>query len=289
MDRPDISIVIVNWKVKDLLQNCINSILIYKDKYNVEIFVVDNDSGDGSVEMIKNDYPEIKLIALDKNIGFGSANNLAIKQARADYIFLLNPDTEITKDFFNNIFEYVKNNPEIDIIGPKIINDDGSKQASVRRNPDLFSQVLVLLKLTNVPILNIFLNHYFYRDFDYNKEQSVDQIMGAAMFIKRSVFNKIDAFDEKFFVWFEEVDLCKRAKQFGLNIKYFPGAYITHHGGESFSKSNILKKQKMFNKSLLYYFSKHKPLWQTLIILLLIPVNIILTLSYVLFRKAKTE
>jgi len=289
MDRPDISIIIVNWKVKDLLQSCINSILSYKDNYNIDIFVVDNDSCDGSVEMLKADYPEVKLIALDKNIGFGSANNLAIKQARADYIFLLNPDTEVTKDFFKNILQYTKNNPSVDIVGPKIINDDGSKQASVRRNPDLFSQILVLLKLTNIPGANKFLDHYFFKNFDYNKEQAVDQIMGAAMFIKRSVFNKIDAFDEKFFVWFEEVDLCKRAKSFGLDIRYFPGAYIIHHGGESFSKSNILKKQKMFNKSLLYYFSKHKPLWQTTIILLLVPVNIILTLSYVLFRKAKTE
>ncbi|MFA6307619.1 MAG: glycosyltransferase family 2 protein [Patescibacteria group bacterium] len=289
MDRPDLSVIIVNWKVKNLLQTCINSILVYKDNYKIEIFVIDNDSGDGSVEMINKNYPEVKLIALDKNIGFGAANNLAIKQARADYIFLLNPDTELTKDFFTKIFQYIQNNPNVDIVGPKIINDDGSKQASVRRNPDLFSQILVLLKLTNIAGANKFLEHYFFKDFDYSQEQDVDQIMGAAMFIKRSVFNKIAAFDENFFVWFEEVDLCTRAKAFGLNISYFPGAYIIHHGGVSFSKSNILKKQKMFNKSLLYYFFKHKPLWQTIIILLLLPINIILTLSYVLFRKAKTK
>jgi len=289
MTRPDLSIIIVNWKVKNFLKKCLDSILVYQNNYKIEIFVVDNNSQDGSVEMIKNDYSEVKLIALDKNIGFGAANNLALKQASSDYIFLLNPDTEITKDFFTKILQYTKNNPNIDIVGPKIINDDGNKQASVRRNPDLFSQILVLLKLTNISGANKFLDHYFFKDFNYNKEQSVDQIMGAAMFIKKSVFDKIGTFDEKFFVWFEEVDLCKRARQAGIAIKYFPVARIVHHGGRSFSKSNTLKKQMVFNKSLLYYFSKHKPFIQTLLIFLLIPINIILTLSYVLFRKAKTE
>jgi len=289
MDKPDISIIIVNWKVKDLLQKCINSILKYKGNYRIEIFVVDNNSEDGSVEMIRDNYPEVILKALDENIGFGAANNIAIKEARADYIFLLNPDTEITSDFLDNIFTYSRNNPGISIIGPRIINDDGSGQDSIRRFPDLISQVLILLKLRNLLKNNSFINNYLCKDFDYSKEQFVDQIMGAAMFIHKSVIDKIGVFDEKFFIWFEEVDLCKRAQNFGIKIKYFPGAIISHHGGESFSKANILKKQKMFNKSLLVYFSKHKPFWQTFIIFLLIPINLLLTLSYVIFLKAKTK
>ena len=289
MDKPDISIIIVNWKVKDLLQKCIDSILTYHNDYQVEIFVVDNDSQDGSSEMIKNDYSQVNLIALSKNIGFGAANNIAIKQAKADYIFLLNPDTEITKDFLVNIFKYTKENPEIGIIGPKIINDDGSQQHSIRRFPDLFSQILVLLKLKSILVDNKFLNKYLFVDFDYNKEQIVDQIMGAAMFIRKSVFDKIGIFDKKFFIWFEEVDLCKRAKQANISIKYFPGATILHHGGQSFSKSSIFKKQMIFNKSLLYYFFKHKPFVQTLLIFLLIPINIFLTVIYVIFLKGKAK
>lgn len=287
MVKTDVSIIIVNWKVKALLKKCLDSLLVYKNNYNLEIFIVDNNSQDGSVEMINSDYPQVKLLALPKNIGFGAANNLAIKDAKADYIFLLNPDTEITADFFVKIFEYMENNPAVGIVGPKIKNDDASQQPSVRREPDLLSQILILLKLKNVLVDNKLLNKYLFKDFDYNKVQTVDQIMGAAMFIRRSVFDKIGLFDEKFFIWFEEVDFCKRAKQAGVIIKYFPEAVIIHHGAKSFSKSGILRKQIIFNKSLLYYFSKHKSFWQTFIILCLIPINIILTFCYVIFRKSK--
>ena len=252
------------------------------------------------------------LIALKKNIGFGAANNLAIKKATADYIFLLNPDTELTADFFDQAFSYMQNNPAVGILGPKIINSDGSQQASIRNLPNLLSQSLTLFKLQNIlgsdkplePYINksliapvskirkLFsaskaLTHYLAEDFDYSREQSVEQIMGAAMFIRRSVLDKIGVFDTKFFVWFEEVDLCQRAKKAGLEIKYFPQAVIIHHGGQSFSQSQTLKKQKLFNKSLWYYFFKHKPFIQTLIIFLLIPINIGLTLIYVTFFKNK--
>jgi GT2 family glycosyltransferase len=285
----DISIVIVNWKVKDLLEKCLTSIFVNQADYKLEVFVVDNDSQDGSVEMIRQKFPQIVLIALEKNIGFGAANNIAIKKAKSDNIFLLNPDTELTSDFLSNILEYAKNNPAIDFIGPKILNIDNSVQLSVRRSPDLLSQILVLFKLINIPVLNKLLNNYLLKNFDYSKEQDVEQIMGAAMFIRRRVFDKIGIFDKKFFTWFEEVDLCLRASQVGIKIKYWPGASVIHKGGESFSQANNLKKQLIFNKSLLHYFSKHKPFWQTLIILVLIPLNIFLTLIYVIFLKNKTK
>ncbi|MBT4516653.1 MAG: glycosyltransferase family 2 protein [Candidatus Komeilibacteria bacterium] len=287
--KPDISIIIVNWKVKDLLEKSLSSIFAYQKDYQVEVLVVDNNSQDGSVAMIKEKFPQVILISLSDNIGFGAANNLAIKEAQAEYIFLLNPDTEITEDFLDRALTYLKNNPSVGIMAPRIINSDGSKQLSIRRHPDLLSQVLIMFKLKNILVNNKILNNYLLKDFDYNKEQTVDQIMGAAMLIRKSVFEKIGTFDEKFFVWFEEVDLCKRAGQASIIIKYFPSAEIVHQGGESFSKSNSLKKQIIFNKSLLYYFSKHKPIWQSLIILLLIPINIILTLIYVIFFKRKTK
>ena len=109
------------------------------------------------------------------------------------------------------------------------------------------------------------------------------------MVIRPQVFDKIGLFDEKFFIWFEEVDLCRRARQAGIKIKYFPGATIIHQGGASFSKRNVIRKQLIFNKSLLYYFFKHKPLWQSLIIFLLVPVNIILTFIYVIFLQNKQK
>ncbi len=287
--KPDISIIIVNWKVRALLEECLNSIIRYSDGINLDIIVVDNDSQDGTSEMLIMEFPMVRVIALPKNLGFAAANNLALEQIRSDLIFLLNPDTEITEDFFPNILKYFVDNPQVGIVGPKIINPDQSLQLSVRRFPDLRSQILIMLKLKNILVSNKFLSNYLLSNFDYDKEQDVEQIMGAAMIIRRQVFQTIGNFDEKFFIWFEEVDFCRRARQAGIAIKYFPGVKIIHQGGQSFSKRNVLRKQIIFDKSLLRYFFKHQPLWQWLIILVLIPINILLTIIYVFFLKNKYQ
>ena len=289
MSKPDISVIIVNWKVRKLLAKCLDSILENSYGFNLEIFVVDNDSIDGTPEMIMVKYPKVKMICLHKNYGFAKANNLAIKQARADCIFLLNPDTEILPGFFSNILNYLNNNPIVGIVGPKILNNDGSLQPSIRRFPDILSQILVMLKLRNVLGDNKFLDHYLAKDFDYDQEQEVEQIMGAAMIIRREVIERIGMLDEKYFVWFEEVDYCQRANKAGFTIKYFPGTVLIHAGGSSFGQQLVFKNQLVFDRSLLWYFWKHKPFWQWLIVVFLVPINLILTLIYVLFLQKQEE
>lgn len=287
MPKVDLSIIIVNWKVRRLLERCLDSIIANQGNYNLEIFVVDNDSRDGSPEMIMGQYPQVKMIALAKNHGFAKANNLAIKQSSGDLVFLLNPDTEITEGFFDKVLEYMSKHKEVGILAPKIMNTDKSLQHSIRRTPDLFSQILVLLKLTNILSDNKTLNHYLARDFDYDKEQVAEQIMGAAMIIRREVFDKIGLLDENYFVWFEEVDFCNQANKSGIVIKFLPDIYILHHKGASFDKKRMLKKQLIFNKSLLYYFWKNKAIWQWFIILLFVPLNILLTILYAVFISEK--
>ena len=283
----DISIIIVNWKVRLLLKKCLDSILKYKDDLDIEIFVIDNDSKDGSPKMITTNYPEVNMIALKSNYGFAKANNLGLKRAKGKYLLLLNPDTEITKDFFKKVIKYLDKHTDIGILGPQILNPDKSKQDSVRRFPTFFSQILVLLKLKNILSNNKFLTHYLHKSFDYNKIQKVDQVMGAAFFIRRSVLDKIGLLDENFFIWFEEVDYCKRANKFGFVVKYFSEANIIHKGGASFNKQSVIKNQMIFNKSLLRYFKKHKFIIEYLFLLLLIPINILLTYIYAIFFKKK--
>ncbi len=234
--KPDISIVVVNWKVRKLLEKCLQSIRKYKGDLNVEIFVVDNDSHDSTPEMIMAEYPNVTMISLAHNIGFAKANNLAIKQSSADYILLLNPDAEITENFLTNTLKYLKDHPEVGILGPKILNPDGSLQRSVRRFPDLLSQILVLFKLKKVLVNNTILDKYLSRNLDYNKEQSVAQVMGAAMLITRKVINDIGLLDEHFFIWFEEVDYCQRARDAGYDIKYYPNAEVIHQLGARYTK-----------------------------------------------------
>ena len=280
----DISIIIVNWKVRPLLKKCLDSILKYKDNLNIEIFVIDNDSRDGSPEMIMADYSNVNMISLPSNQGFAKANNLGIKQAKGKYILLLNPDTEVTKGFFKKVIKYLDKHTDIGILGPKILNPDNSIQQSVRRFPTFFSQALVLLKLRNI-LDNKFLSHYLHLDFNYHKTQKVDQVMGAAMMIRKSVLDKVGLLDEKFFIWFEEVDYCKRVNDLGSVVKYFSEASIMHHGGSSFNKQLAIKNQIIFNKSLLRYFKKHKSKIEYLLLYLLIPFNLLLTYIYATFFK----
>lgn len=314
MTKPDLSIIIVNWKVRRLLEKCLQSLQKYSDGLQLEIFVVDNDSNDGTSEMMIMEYPDVVTIALPRNIGFAAANNLAVKQINADYVLLLNPDTEVLPNSLSAMLEYMKAHPQTGILGPKILNTDRSLQFSVRRNPGLWSQVFTLLKLQNVladtkPINNFVNNssakffnktrsifsrrgvmaHYLWHDFNYNQTQSVEQLMGAAMMIRHDLIEKIGLFDANFHLWFEEVDYCLRLRQAGYDIVYLAEASISHHSGASFEKRGVMKKQLIFNRSLLHYFWKHKPIWQWFIILLLMPINIILTLLYVAFLQKSTN
>lgn len=288
--KPDLSIIIVNWKVRYLLEKCLDSIYAYAGKYNIEVVVIDNDSRDGTAEMVMVQYPEVIMIALPSNNGFAKANNLGIKRSSSDLVMLLNPDTEITAGFFDKIFDYFHKNPEVGVVGPQILNPDRTNQPSVRSFPTLLSQILILLKLRNIiKDKTPGLKNYLQFDFDYQQEQTVEQIMGAAMIIRRKILDEIGLLDEKFFIWFEEVDFCKRAHDAGIIIKYLPTAKIIHHSGASFDRAKILQKQLIFNKSLLHYFWKHKPFWHYLILLLLMPINLVLTLNYAFLAQKNTE
>lgn len=280
MKEVEISIVIVNWKVRPLLEKCLKSILADTVDFVTEIFVVDNDSRDGTPEMIMAEYPQVTMIALPYNRGFAKANNLALKQASGKYIFLLNPDTEVQLGFFKTIIKYFETHSQIGMLGPRVLNSDFSLQPSVRRFPSLFSQVIILLKLRNFQFGKLLLAKHLAKDFDYNQEQDAEQIMGAAIAMTRGAFETVGYLDEKFFIWFEEVDYCKRAHKKGVVIRYLPTASILHHSGASFKKHKIFRKQLFFNASLLYYFWKHQPIWQTTIILLIMPVNLFMTALY---------
>lgn len=285
MSKPQISIIIVNWKVRPLLEKCLDSILADTQNFSKEIFVVDNDSRDGTPEMIMADYHQVTMIALPRNRGFARANNLALKQSSGDYIFLLNPDTEIQPGFFKIILAYFESHPEVALLGPRILNSDLSQQASIRRLPNLISQLLVLFKLTKVWPNNKFLQKYLAVDFDYNREATVEQIMGATMIMPRKTYENIGLFDQRFFLWLEEVDYCKRIKDAGLVIKYLPTASLIHHSGISFAKAKIFKKQLIFDWSLLYYFFKQKNILQALIILIFLPLNLLLTACYAWWKN----
>lgn len=257
MNKPDISIIIVSWNVKKLLDECLHSIFLNQKNLELEIFVVDNASSDNTAELIADKYPNAKLIANQTNNGFAKANNQALKQAQGENILLLNPDTLIRPENFHLALDFFKNNPKAGIMGCRHLNPDLSQQSSIRNFPSFLPIFLILTKLAKLIPQAKSLNKYFARNFDYHKTQPVDQPAGSYLLIRRQVFNEIGLLDEKFFYWFEEVDFCKRAKKSGWEIWYNNQPEIIHYGGQSFGQEMTLKKQIIFFKSAFHYFRKH--------------------------------
>lgn len=275
-----ISIVIVSWRVKKALADCLASIEKYSGETQVETIVVDNNSKDGTVEMIEEDFPEVKVIANDSNNGFAKACNQGLEISNGEYVFLLNPDTKVLPGSLKKLEAILYNNPSVGIVGPKILNRDGSIQKSVRRFPDLLSQILVLLKLVNINSNLKPLKNYLQKDFDYTTEQEVEQLMGAALMFRKDLIKKIGKLDERFYIWFEEIDYCYRTKKANLKVLYTPEASVVHQRGASFKQVLPLRRQLIFNTSLLKYFAKNVGLLQTIILALFVPINILLTIIY---------
>jgi len=281
----DLSIIIVNWKVKDLLEKCLRSIFLQTKNISFEVFVVDNNSGDGSVEMVREKFPQVNLTSSADNLGFAKGNNLAIKKSRGRYILLLNPDTEILDNALEKMVRFMDTYPECGIAGCKLLNPDLTLQPSVRAFPDFASQIFILLKIHHLFPHTKTMYKYLVQNFDYEKTQEVDQVMGAFMMIRREVINKIGILDENFWIWFEEVDFCKRAKAVGFKILYTPEAKIIHHYGQSFKQAMGVKKQKDFNRSLSYYFKKHGTKGEWFLIQILRPLSLSLAWLAQIFKK----
>lgn len=262
-----ISVIIVSWNVRELLKRCLESIFKYVEGVEYEAIVIDNASNDETVEMARQEFPQVKLIINQNNRGFAAANNQGIRQAKGRYILLLNPDTEFIEDTLTKVATKMESDPSIGVLGCQLLNPDGSIQHSVRRFPTVWSQLVILTKLHKIfPSL---LNNYLAEDFDYEprlnpllgKERGldaveVDQVMGAFFCVRREVFDKIGLLDEGYFIWFEEVDFCRRAKKAGYKVVYWPGTRVIHHGAQSFKQQMTIKKQWWFFKSALRYFSK---------------------------------
>jgi len=257
MINPELSIIIVSWNVKELLKGCLQSIFKFQNNLALEVIVVDNASSDSTVEMIKKEFPNVKVIANTNNLGFAAANNQGIKESTGEYLLILNPDTKIIKDSLKKMLDFIKQNNQVGIAGFKHVNPDFTLQPSVRRFPNFWPLFFILTKIYKIFPKLPAVEDYFAKDLDYKIPQPVDQVAGSCMLIRKKVLEQIGLFDEKFFIWFEEVDLCKRAKSAGLEVWYTPIAEIIHYGGQSFNQKLTWEKQKLFFQSACYYFKKH--------------------------------
>lgn len=280
----ELSIIIVSWNVKPLLRNCLASIYKYTKDLDFEVFVVDNNSHDGSADMVAKNFTEVKLIRNKRNNGFGKANNQAFNNAQGRYVLFLNDDTEIHDNIFKKLIDKYNrlSSSDIGMIGCRLLNPDGSQQESVRSYPTVFDQTIILLKLHRIfPWL---VNGYRQKNFDYDKEQMVEQVMGAFMLVPRAILDEQGSFDEGFFAWFEEVDMQKRFNDAGYSVLYTPAVSCVHVKGASFGQLRRPKAQQMFNRSMRLYFRKHHSFLSYLWIVLIQPFSIMLSHVAQIFR-----
>ena len=236
---------------------CLRSLREHPPSCEWEVIVVDNGSTDGTVEVIGKDFPEVNVIANKDNRGFAAANNQGMEVAKGDYISLLNPDTIVHPDALDKLVNLLDSNPHVGVCGTKLLNGDETIQRTVREFPSFRA---ALYRYTIFKLFSIFRNqyrHYMMFDFDYDKQADVDEVTGAALMIRRPVVEQTGGMDERFFMYYEEVDLCYRVKEQGWRVVFTPDSVITHLGGQS-SEQIPVKKRIMMVTSMLKFFRKHR-------------------------------
>ncbi len=255
-----VSVIIVNYNTKDLIQLCLTSVIKWTINIDYEIIVIDNASKDDSVNYIQNNFPTVKLIKSPINLGFGKANNLASSFARGKYLFFLNSDCILLDNIILNFFNYIGINSLLNIgaIGATLIDQNNIIVKSYFKFPGLFYQFNILI---SIYIRKIFKIDYKlsansnYKIHNYNNE--VDFISGANLFMPKHVFNLLNGFDERFFMYFEETDLQLRMSHLGFKRIILTKNQIIHLEGSSFSKNNSLNKLILYRDSMFKYYKKH--------------------------------
>ncbi len=263
------SVIIVSWNVRELLRRClasVNSQQYSREAFsiqsadsplNTEIIVVDNASRDGTVEMLRAEFPDVRVIANAENAGFTRGNNQALAVAQGRYLFLLNPDTELRPGALQTLIDYMNAYPRVGIVGPRLFYGDGMPQSSRRRFPTLATAFLESTKLQQWFPRNRVLTRYYMLDTPDDATQEVDWINGSAMFVRREMYDQIGGFDEAFFMYSEELDWCYRAKQAGWQIVYLPTAQVMHYEGKS-SEQVVAARDIYFHSSKIRFFRKYR-------------------------------
>lgn len=247
-----LSIVIVSWNTAVILGQCLDSILANPPAGEYEIWVIDNASTDDSITMLKEKYPQVKLIENDHNPGFAGANNQGIQQSQGDYILLLNPDTLVLDDALNVMLAWMETHPEAGAIGPHILNPDRTLQTSTYPRPTLSREFWRLLKLDKLRPYGV----YHMEDWPLDQPRPVEALLGACILLRRDLVQTIGLMDEDYFMYTEEIDYCYRIEQAGWDLYWVPGAKIIHYGGQSTQQVATDMFLQLY-KSKLRYFRKH--------------------------------
>ncbi|NBC26089.1 MAG: glycosyltransferase [Bacteroidetes bacterium] len=256
-DQPDISVIIVNYNVKEFLANCLQSVRKATEALQTEIFVVDNASSDGSIPFLKHRFKDVTFIENRENLGFGKANNQAIQKANGRYTLLLNPDTLLQEDTLHILRNYMDEHKACGACGCKILNPDGTFAPESRRSiPTVSAAVYKAIGLTAMFPKSRHFGSYYQGWKDEDEGGEVPVLSGSFMFFRTECLKQVGGFDERFFMYGEDIDLCYRVSNAGWQIHYVPDTAIIHYKGES-TKKNELAYNRVFNNAIYTFFDKH--------------------------------
>jgi GT2 family glycosyltransferase len=271
MESPDLSIIIVSWNVKDKLRENLQALFSSVGELDFEVWVVDNDSADDTAGMVEAEFPWVKLIANKENAGFAKANNQAIRSSKGEFVLLLNPDMKVAPDALMNMLAWMRTNQQAAVAGCHLVSEAGETVKHVRRFPGIWDQLAIVLKLPH--LFPGVLKEYLREDFDYGQPARVDSVRGGFFMMRREAIEMVGLLDERYFIWFEEVDYCKRVYEQGLEVWYAPAAECLDYVGQSFKQVKRGTTQNYFRDSMLKYFKKWHPAWQYWLLRLAWPIG----------------
>jgi len=274
----DLSIIIVSYNTKNLLSQSLFSIYRNALGVNFEIIVIDNGSRDDSIQMLKENFPKVILVDNEQNLGFAKANNEGLLIAQGEFVLFLNPDTLILPGALKKTLEFLKKTPEAGIVGCKILNPDGSLQYSGRGFPGFWNYFFESFFLYKLFPKNRWMGKFYGTNFSYNQVREVDVVLGAFMMTKKEILDEVGCFDEKFFIYSEETDLCYRMKKHNRKVYFFPDAQIVHYGRASASQYPVKMFQQDHRSRFLFmrkHYSARNTLFSTWIIFIGVFLRII--------------
>jgi GT2 family glycosyltransferase len=249
---PDVSVIIVSYNTRTLLDNCLRALMASANA-DIETFVVDNASPDGSADMVSAGYPDVNLIRNSQNRGFAAANNLAIRRARGRYVLLLNPDTIVEPQTVGTLAAFLDSHPDVGITGPRVLNGDGSLQSCGYWYPTLGGELRMSRQVEKLAQRVLGASK---TDPDSRRETDVDWVDGCCLLIRRSVIDRIGPLDEQYFLYAEELDWCRSATKAGWRIVTCPEAQMAHLRGQS-SDQVKASALAMLIETRLRYYRKH--------------------------------
>ena len=256
--RPDLSIVILSWNTRELSLACLEALARDEIDYGREVLILDNGSDDGSAEALDafcQDHEGFRLLRSDENLGYAIGNNRAVAEAHGRYLCLLNSDTEVQPGALARLLRFVEKETGDPVVSPKLVNPDGSTQRACKRIPGLGVALVYDLPWARWPLLRWIDDRYYYRDFDHESSRDVEQPPAACLVLSRETWDEVGGFDEYLWLFYNDVDLCRRLARGGHRIHYLAEARVMHHEGAS--TRNFSRMVPLWARNRITYYRKH--------------------------------